>query len=187
MLAEKDDWIPREVAPFIWANQEATEAQEADSTNPLGQPKTKPKPAADPIDRTERIKDVVHVHHPAEDPILKPASSQTQNTTLWPTSSSDTKQANPQASSPSSTSEEVMTRGSSFGDEHASVSSEEDARPRRVGRRARMMDLGRKMGEMLEEKRRHIEEKSRHIVEKMMENSSKSWKLIFLTHALDFF
>lgn len=44
---------------------------------------------------------------------------------------------------------------------------EDELRPKRTGRRARMLDLGEKMGEKLEEKRRHIEEKSRNIVEKI--------------------
>lgn len=44
---------------------------------------------------------------------------------------------------------------------------EDESRRKRMGRKARMLDLGKKMGEKLEEKRRHIEEKSRNIVEKM--------------------
>lgn len=47
------------------------------------------------------------------------------------------------------------------------VAAEEQIPLKRIGRRARMMDLGKKMGEKLEEKRRHIEEKGRHMVEKM--------------------
>jgi hypothetical protein len=39
------------------------------------------------------------------------------------------------------------------------------------GRRSRMMDLGKKMGDKLEEKRRQVEEKGRTIVEKMRENA----------------
>ncbi|KAF0934573.1 hypothetical protein E2562_025664 [Oryza meyeriana var. granulata] len=46
-----------------------------------------------------------------------------------------------------------------------------DESKRKGGRRARMMDFGKKMGDKLEEKRRHIEEKGRHIVEKMRENA----------------
>jgi hypothetical protein len=46
----------------------------------------------------------------------------------------------------------------------------EDAK-RKGGRRARMMDFGKKMGDKLEEKRRTIEERGRHIVEKMRENA----------------
>jgi hypothetical protein len=46
----------------------------------------------------------------------------------------------------------------------------EDAK-RKGGRRARMIDFGKRMGDKLEEKRRTIEEKGRHIVEKMRENA----------------
>ncbi|KAG0473266.1 hypothetical protein HPP92_015123, partial [Vanilla planifolia] len=190
MLAEKDDWVPREVAPFVWIKQEAmdTNMQEVDLNNPPGHSKTKPKStnetkpsSLDLVDRTEKIKDVVYVHQPPDDPSLKAVSS---------SSPGDTMSGNSHASSPAITSELTMpllrtegtqesnnqsrvesSRATSFGDELASVSSEEDAKPKRIGRRARMMDLGRKMGEKLEEKRRHIEEKSRHIVEKMRENS----------------
>jgi NAD+--asparagine ADP-ribosyltransferase len=43
----------------------------------------------------------------------------------------------------------------------------EDELPKKMGRKERMLDLRKKMGEKLEEKRRHLEEKSRNIVEKM--------------------
>ena len=52
------------------------------------------------------------------------------------------------------------------------ISYEEETKPKRMGsRRARMMDLGKKMQEKLEEKRRLIEERGRHVVEKMRENA----------------
>ncbi|KAJ6867755.1 hypothetical protein NC652_038832 [Populus alba x Populus x berolinensis] len=44
---------------------------------------------------------------------------------------------------------------------------EDDSRPKKMGRRAKMLDLGKKMGEKFEEKRRNIEEKGRNIVDKM--------------------
>ena len=43
----------------------------------------------------------------------------------------------------------------------------EDGLLKKMGRRERMLDLGKKMSEKLEEKRRHIEEESRYMVEKM--------------------
>jgi hypothetical protein len=49
-----------------------------------------------------------------------------------------------------------------------STTDDDDSRPKRVGgRRARMLDFSKKVGEKLEEKRRNIEEKGRNIVEKM--------------------
>ncbi|KAE8811349.1 hypothetical protein D1007_11720 [Hordeum vulgare] len=46
-----------------------------------------------------------------------------------------------------------------------------DDAKRKSGRRSRMMDLGKKMGDKLEEKRRQAKEKGRHIIEKMCENA----------------
>lgn len=172
-----------------------------DLTSTHGDHKTKltasganPGSARGTDDKTEDVKDVIYVQMAPDDPALKPVSSQTQNDTSRSVSSgsafhADTSSADSLLSFPASTSEELMvpllradgTRDSSnhsradFSrastlDEQPSVSSEDD-KAKRVGRRARMMDLGKKMGEKLEEKRRHIEEKSRHIVEKMRENS----------------
>ncbi|KAI4997664.1 hypothetical protein ZWY2020_053006 [Hordeum vulgare] len=46
-----------------------------------------------------------------------------------------------------------------------------DDAKRKSGRRSRMMDLGKKMGDKLEEKRRQAKKKGRHIIEKMCENA----------------
>nr|BAK04177.1 predicted protein [Hordeum vulgare subsp. vulgare] len=53
----------------------------------------------------------------------------------------------------------------------AAAASVGDDAKRKSGRRSRMMDLGKKMGDKLEEKRRQAEEKGRHIIEKMRENA----------------
>ncbi|KAJ1417504.1 hypothetical protein SESBI_16560 [Sesbania bispinosa] len=73
------------------------------------------------------------------------------------------------------TSEQGMENNSEFQSLSRSVMMEkqnhlieqENGLPKKMGKRERMLDLGKKMGEKLEEKRRHIEKKSRNIVEKM--------------------
>ncbi|KAJ6735400.1 TESTIS-EXPRESSED SEQUENCE 2 PROTEIN-LIKE ISOFORM X1 [Salix purpurea] len=52
-------------------------------------------------------------------------------------------------------------------EQQAHAAEEVDSRPKKMGRRAKMLDLGKKMGEKFEEQRRHIEEKGRDIVDKM--------------------
>lgn len=55
-------------------------------------------------------------------------------------------------------------------DDQPTLLPPEEDKPKKSSRHARMMDLGKMMGDKLEEKKRHTEEKSRHIVEKMQEN-----------------
>ncbi|KAL0912955.1 hypothetical protein M5K25_016379 [Dendrobium thyrsiflorum] len=204
MLAEKDDWVPQKVAPFIRISQEAMNMSmpRADSTGPPKDLKTKPSISSGtktsyPDDKSEKVKDVVYVQKASDDDPLKYASSQSKNDKSRSVSSSsayhgDTR-SDASASASASASEELLapllrmdgtqdgsnqgrvdsSRTASPGStmENPSTLPEEDAKPKRVGRRARMMDLGKKVGEKIEEKRRNLEEKSRHIVEKMLENS----------------
>ncbi|KAH0456944.1 hypothetical protein IEQ34_014851 [Dendrobium chrysotoxum] len=198
MLAEKDDWVPQKVAPFIRISQEAMNMSmpRADSTGPPRDLKTKPSISSGtktsyPDDKSEKVKDVVFVQKASDDDALKSSSSQTENGKSRSVSSSSAYHGDTR--SDTSTSEELLapllrmdgtqdssnqgrvdtSRTASPGStmENPSTLPEEDAKPKRVGRRARMMDLGKKVGEKIEEKRRNLEEKSRHIVEKMLENS----------------
>ncbi|KAK8941373.1 hypothetical protein KSP39_PZI009745 [Platanthera zijinensis] len=199
MLAEKDDWVPRKVAPFRWIKQDSLDSNGSgvDLTNSHGDRKTKPngtKPGSVrlPDDKTEEVKDVVYVPKAPEVLVLNSVPSmQTQNGSSKSISSGSTihdepRSASSQPSSQSVTSDELMAPlltqdSSSQGrldysrmltvDEQPSISSEEDSKAKKAGARARMLGLGKKMGEKLEEKRRHIEERSRHIVEKMLDNS----------------
>ncbi|PKA46431.1 hypothetical protein AXF42_Ash012563 [Apostasia shenzhenica] len=210
MLAEKDDWVPRDAAPFVWNNQESidTGTPAVDLNNPPGDLKTKSNdniekktaPVQDPADKTEKIKDVVEVQPaPSHDHLRNLVSLQIKAETprSISTDQSDTITAHSHQSFRASSNEELtvpllrtdgIQESSSNGrvepsvapsvgsvaamdEQQAALSSEEDLKPKRIGRRARMMDLGKKVSEKLEEKRRHIEEKSRHIVEKMRENA----------------
>lgn len=203
MLAEKDDWLPQNAAPFIRISQEAMNmsSTRVDPAAPPGDPNSKPSNLSNatkpiyPDDKSELVKDVVHVHKAPDARAPKPASSQSENGALRSVSSIGASHGETRSDA-STTSEELLaplmgtdgTQDSSSSsqsrvdssktassgsamEEHSSAFSEDGAKPKRVGRRARMMDLGKKMGEKFEEKRRNIEEKSRHIVEKMLENS----------------
>lgn len=201
MIAEKDDWVQRKAAPFMWMNQESnhnsTQATEvrskcdkpptsstcvqseqmqriADATrklviseagtmsssscaesekvqetaNAVQKPSTEAEAISSPLSKStsltvERDKSLEELRTP----LLRPSSSEKQET-----------------NSGGSTREITVVQSPSS----SMVSTEEDdSRGKKLGRRARMLDLGKKMGEKLEEKRRHMEEKSRQIVEKM--------------------
>lgn len=58
--------------------------------------------------------------------------------------------------------------------EQQNSSTEDDMKPKRTGTRARMLGLQKKMGEKLEQKKRHIEEKGRHLVTRMRSHKEYS-------------
>ncbi|GMI91997.1 hypothetical protein like AT1G17820 [Hibiscus trionum] len=152
MLAEKDDWVPRQAAPFIWLNQEAATDSHLESKNP----KPKVDSSREPITESEAI--------PSSNASAKSRSLQDLRTPLLATDEPyETRQQNRDASSDSLS----VSRSWTESERQSDVSDDNDSRPKKTGRRARMMDLTKKMGEKFEEKKRHIEERGRHIVEKM--------------------
>ncbi|XP_010537536.1 PREDICTED: testis-expressed sequence 2 protein [Tarenaya hassleriana] len=167
MLAEKDDWVDRKVAPFMWLNQETGSDRDSFEAAEMKLKAEFNKAAASasgasPNLQAEQTQKVANV--------AEAASSDSTAMVIRDDRSLD------ELKTPllgSSGEKDETTKGrESMGEisSHPSPSrsSEEDeSRLKKVGRRARMLDLGKKMGEKLEEKRRHIEEKSRHIVEKM--------------------
>ena len=52
-------------------------------------------------------------------------------------------------------------------DKQISPVEQDDTRPKKIGKKEKMLDLRKRMSEKFEEKKRHIGEKGRHIVEKM--------------------
>lgn len=69
MLAEKDDWVPRKVAPFMWINNENTEMTWPEFPVPQNRedkPKldgsNKTKDSLD--DKVDEAKNVIHVEQP---------------------------------------------------------------------------------------------------------------------------
>ncbi|XP_009408154.2 uncharacterized protein LOC103990667 [Musa acuminata AAA Group] len=189
MLAEKDDWIPRKVAPFIWINNDSMDMAATELTVPQDREdkskldgSNKTKDGLD--DKVEKVKNVIHVEQPAQEPPTESSISggcltgsafsdhsysstnaELQVPLLSGETEKDSSQSNTETPTASSSRAVVMV------DDQAALSLDEDEKPKRTSRRAKMMDFGKRMGDKLEEKRRHIEEKSRHIVEKMRENS----------------
>ncbi|KAF5186109.1 Testis-expressed protein [Thalictrum thalictroides] len=189
MLAEKDDWAPRKIAPFSWVNQEIT-ADPAGCDLSGGQPgEIKSKLEASKVTKLETnnhleskgesLKSVASAQQltrePAEDLGSLPQSGLSSSNNSFNSNRSlhdlktpllphDTCEASNSSRSESPDNQPV-SRSVSVNDKQVHIN--EDGNSKRIGRKARMMDLGKKMGEKLEEKRRNIEEKSRNIVEKM--------------------
>ncbi|KAE8658720.1 pentatricopeptide repeat-containing protein [Hibiscus syriacus] len=156
MLAEKDDWVPRKDAPFIWLNQEATadnniEAKENCRKTSNSHPESKnPKPKEDssrePVADSEAM--------PSSSSSGKSRSLQDLRTPLLATDEPhETHQQNREETSDSVS----VSRSLTESERQSDVGDDNDSRPKKTGRRARMMDLTKKMGEKLEEKKRHIE------------------------------
>ncbi|KAL6603394.1 hypothetical protein ACP70R_043755 [Stipagrostis hirtigluma subsp. patula] len=185
MISEKDDWVPRKVAPFIWLNREPTDTanQAADRTTSLSQPgetavskviannkASKSNSPACSIRSNESPKNTISIHGPNQEEPAAGASSSLVSAAGSPSKSDD---ENDQLRMPllSSRDFEEGSVGTSF--ERAMVvtagvkplpaaSAEpgEDAK-RKHGKRSRMMALGRRVGGKLEEKGKHIVEKMR--------------------------
>ena len=167
MLAEKDDWVPRKVAPFIWVRQESSDStvRTASDSQP-GELKTKGSKQEEDHKNAKNV-----VSQQADESSSSSQSDSAPSVSNYrslnsnaiedlklPLLQGDEKQDSCVTSRPVS---------SVFSGGRMVVAAEEQIPLKRIGRRARMMDLGKKMGEKLEEKRRHIEEKGRHMVEKM--------------------
>ncbi|KAJ8629437.1 hypothetical protein MRB53_022760 [Persea americana] len=184
MVAEKDDWVPRKVAPFIWVHQESGDPTGRIATNcQLGETKSRPNitKASKQDEGNEKLAEDVHPQPPPCTLVsASPSSSQLGATTS--VSNDQSLHSNPEEElkAPLMKIDEMQDRSVLASREETPECSvvpvvtaeeqipvNEDSKAKKTWRRARMMDLGKKMGEKLEEKRRHIEEKGRHIVEKM--------------------
>lgn len=185
MLAEKDDWVPRNVAPFIWISQEAVIDPNTMRDYPHSQSvevKTKNESSRG---TTKDHLESKHEKPKCGDYVTKPVGEPSD--ALSSLNSDDLSTLRSRSLQESQTTllrndEPLETRQSSRGENPDCLSlsgsevtaeepnhtiEESDTRPKRMGRKARMLDLGKKMGEKLEEKRRNIEEKGRIIVERM--------------------
>ncbi|CAA7029516.1 unnamed protein product [Microthlaspi erraticum] len=201
MIAEKDDWVQRKAAPFMWMNQEcnhnsthATEGRSkcdkpptysscvqseqmqktADATQKpvISEVGTTSSSSCPQSEQVQETANAVQKPSTESEAISTPLTKSTSVTVERDKSLDELK--TPLLRPSSSEKHDMHSRGSTRdipvvqSPSSSMVSSEEDdARGKKPGRRARMLDLGKKMGEKLEEKRRHMEEKSRQIVEKM--------------------
>ncbi|KAL9673359.1 hypothetical protein QQ045_029615 [Rhodiola kirilowii] len=186
MSAEKNDWVPRDVAPFIWLNQDTN----ASSSTPevrsshSGDHKTKRENIKESFGKLEEdISQNLKQDESVPEPNFESSDALTV-TRIFPKPPSGSYQSLKELETPllkkdasslncqhslkettepaSSSSKSILT----MGEINLSI-EDDDSKTKRWGRRAKMLDLGKKMGEKLEEKRRTIEEKSRSIVEKM--------------------
>ncbi|KAG2242934.1 hypothetical protein Bca52824_095230 [Brassica carinata] len=178
MIAEKDDWVQRNAAPFMWMNQESdhnsSHATEAKS-------KSDKPPTCSSSVHSEQMQKTINV---TQKPIIPEPSSSCAQSEQVQEAASAIQKPNTEAeamSTPLSRSSTTVTLPTVYklkrldGEMTAAQSpsrsirssDEDDSSGKKLGRRARMLGLGKKMGEKLEEKRRHMEEKSRQIVEKM--------------------
>ncbi|KAJ1418277.1 hypothetical protein SESBI_16023 [Sesbania bispinosa] len=153
MLAEKDDWVPRNVAPFIWIKQEfGNETSTSIDTNnqPYGRKQVGLEASTSTSKSSRSLEELTK-------PLLendKPQETGDLKESRTP-SLQDDKQL--------ITSEQEMENNSEFQSLSRSVTMEkqnhpieqENGLPKKMGKRERMLDLGKKMGEKLEEKRRH--------------------------------
>ncbi|XP_010459394.1 PREDICTED: testis-expressed sequence 2 protein-like [Camelina sativa] len=203
MIAEKDDWVQRKTAPFMWLNQEndhnssqATETRCKSDKPPTSSSCVQSEQMQRTASATQKplISEAGAISssscaqselvQKAATAFQKPNTEEAEAIMSTPSSNSSTvtlecdktleELRTPLLLSSSSEKQEMNSRGSTR--ESSAVQSpsrtifsseDDDSRGKKVGRRARMLDLGKKMGEKLEEKRRHMEEKSRQIVEKM--------------------
>ncbi|KAH9781155.1 SMP-LTD domain-containing protein [Citrus sinensis] len=187
MSAEKDDWVPRNVAPFIWLNHEVNSDQvpaceafssqttevkttmEATSVTSIDQPEQKNQNSKN-LDCYERPDTVSKVTSMPSTSSSTPAiqNSKFLRELRTPLLEIDNSREACQQSKEELSECQLPSATSSTQSEKQMIGIEEDdSRLKKSGRRARMLDLGKNMKEKLEEKRRHIEEKGRHIVEKM--------------------
>lgn len=197
MLGEKDDWVPRKDAPFIWLNHETTEIRshvtamasthpEAGLKNDASSKRPMPSLPISSAGSEESLKAVASVDEAKQEPMAE-ASLHSQSS-AGPASEYVHSNENDELKRPLLVTEKLQEDASEsrvgspmhtslgavipVGEQPpASASSIGEDMKRKSGRRARMMDFGKRMGDKLEEKRRTIEEKGRHIVEKMRENA----------------
>ncbi|XP_061369464.1 uncharacterized protein LOC133312307 isoform X1 [Gastrolobium bilobum] len=201
MLAEKDDWVPRNVAPFKWISQKfgnetstsidtnnqpsgGVEASASISSNGREYKQQKPKSAESSQEPASKSSDSVALPlSSSRSPTLERSRSLEELTTpllendksqetgdledLRTPSLQNDQRLETKVRAMENNSELQSLPGSVVLEKENHSIEQEDGLPKKMGRREKMLDLGKKMGEKLEEKRRHIEEKSRHIVEKM--------------------
>ncbi|XP_068640208.1 uncharacterized protein [Aristolochia californica] len=201
MLAEKDDWIPQKLAPFLWIHQEGGEStrqdtalnsQKAgggavDTASSIGTLGSKNDSGNNEVqDESEKLKLAPCTGSTSASQAGQPTSASvisnnddaiTQSNIGMeelndPLLAIDQRQESCEQAGPEDEMGPIVIRGN--GGRVQILSDTDEGKPKRLGRRARMMDLGKKMGEKLEEKRRHLEEKSRNIVEKIRENAKTS-------------
>ncbi|KFK41758.1 hypothetical protein AALP_AA2G168400 [Arabis alpina] len=166
MIAEKDDWVERKVAPFLWLNQESSNDHDS-----FEAAEAKSKADKPPIsEQTQKTAEVPQKPTSIEEePVSAPAAI---STALIVESDKSLEELKTPLLEYSVKQDTIARGGNTTRDisvQSPSVSSEDDdSKAKKMGTaKARMFDFRKKVGEKFEEKKRHVEEKSRQIVEKM--------------------
>nr|GLL35990.1 uncharacterized protein LOC109167016 [Ipomoea trifida] len=179
MLAEKEDWIPRKFAPFLWTNQEAPntenwEVKRSDEANKeIGSSYSESCEGQKKVELSlKKPNDSSNTRSPSPSPspvVDKPTvkySSSMKELQVPLLHSEEQAEVN-QRKSTDSAEFYTKSRQVELAEEQSRISEEDDGKPRRQGTRAKMISLSKKMSEKFEEKKRNIEEKGRNIVERM--------------------
>ncbi|KAF2609126.1 hypothetical protein F2Q68_00046355 [Brassica cretica] len=152
MIAEKDDWVQRSVAPFMWLNQDSTsdhDSFEAAEGKAKGEKPTNGE-------QTKKATNVPQKARVEEEPVAAPPP---------PASSAglivESEKSLEELKTPLLESNEKLETVARGGNDREIVPG------KKMGTRERMFDFRKKVGEKFEEKKRHMEERSRQIVEKM--------------------
>uniref|UniRef100_A0A7N0U3T8 SMP-LTD domain-containing protein n=1 Tax=Kalanchoe fedtschenkoi TaxID=63787 RepID=A0A7N0U3T8_KALFE len=185
MSADKDDWVPRDVAPFIWLNQDTNASSSTHEVrgSPSGNQKVKHANIKESFGKLEEdIRKNPKQEESSQQPnsetsdalkvmrtVPKPPSGsyQSLNELKIPLLKKGDSLPNSQHNLKETSESASSSRSITVMEERNLPIGEDDSKTRRWSRRGKMLDLGKKMGEKLEEKRRTIEEKSRSLVEKM--------------------
>lgn len=183
MLSEKNDWAPRKTAPFLWVNLETTldttkvheEPKPATLTNATTASTVKSDSTPSINENVECEENMVLAEEHREEAVEYSSGSygNTNRELRLPLLKLEK-----QGSSTSSTSSESMAVSPTNRPNLTSVTSDlsatngEDGQAKKVNRRARMMDFGKRMGDKLGENRKKFEEKGRSFVEKLRENTN---------------
>lgn len=186
MLAEKDDWVPRKAAPFMWyknnqdsvsnhSKREASSFQPGELAHNVGStPGNSTRSEVDyemsknvapiPEGTCESVGPCVSSSSSADESISNSSSFQELSAPLLTDEKmheSTTRSIEPRQDS------RVLSPSRFFTKEQIQRADDDDMNAKRIGPKERMRGLGKKMGEKLEVKRRHFEEKGRSFVERM--------------------
>lgn len=147
MLAEKDNWVPCKVAPFIWRahHQEVADPPSVSTSSTIDKIVT----------NRDTVPQVVTKHDKGKkfEELKTPLLIRNDGDREWDRGRYEERERGIEV-------ELSLSRSSSDG-------AEDCPQFKKMGTKARMQGLRKKMSEKFEEKKRSIEEKSRHMVEKI--------------------
>lgn len=167
MLADKDDWVPRKVAPFIWVHRD-TPNDSANSRDPIIDHLCEAKPKTEQ-EKEEATRQVVQsVSKPSESkPLLSNGMLEDLKEHLLASSNEEEAEGSESHKVAGDSPECQSTSRSLVFDKPPLAVKDDAAKPKKMGTRERMFEYRKKVSEKLEEKRRQVEEKSKQMVEKM--------------------